>query len=38
MEDILYAPWRDEYVTNKKVEGCVFCHISANGAEDEELH
>ena len=37
MEDILYAPWRDEYVTNKKIEGCVFCHIS-DSVEDEELH
>jgi len=36
MEDILYAPWRDEYVTNQKIEGCVFCHISKN--DDENLH
>lgn len=34
MEDILYAPWRDEYVTNQKIEGCVFCHISKNDAKD----
>ena len=38
MEDILYAPWRDEYVTSKKIEGCVFCHISSKKQEDEELH
>jgi len=39
MEDILYAPWRDEYVTNKKTEGCVFCHISTSKEEDDEnLH
>jgi len=38
MQDILYAPWRDEYVTNKKIEGCVFCHISSHETEDEELH
>jgi len=36
MEDILYAPWRDEYVTNKKIEGCVFCHISQH--DDKDLH
>lgn len=36
MEDILYAPWRDEYVTNHNIEGCVFCHISQN--DDENLH
>ena len=27
MKNILYAPWRDEYVTKDKIEGCVFCHI-----------
>lgn len=37
MENILYAPWRDEYVSNKNVEGCVFCHISQNASEDESL-
>ena len=38
MEDILYAPWRDEYVTNEKIEGCVFCHISKNASDDANLH
>jgi len=38
MKDILYAPWRDEYITNKKIEGCVFCHISAHEAKDKDLH
>jgi len=38
LEDILYAPWRDEYVTNKKIEGCVFCHISLNEQNDSDLH
>jgi ATP adenylyltransferase len=38
MEDILYAPWRDEYVTNEKIEGCVFCHISAHPNDDNDLH
>ena len=33
----LYAPWRSEYVKGeKKIEGCVFCHI-ANSNDDEEL-
>ncbi len=36
MEDILYAPWRDEYIAGAKIEGCVFCHISQNENEDEE--
>lgn len=38
MEDILYAPWRDEYVTNQKIEGCVFCHISSHETDDSDLH
>ena len=38
MEDILYAPWRSDYVTKEKIEGCVFCHISKNAQEDEQLH
>jgi len=37
MEDILYAPWRNDYVTHEKIEGCVFCHISTRNEEDEKL-
>lgn len=34
----LYAPWREEYVTNiKNIDGCVFCHASKTNDEDEEL-
>jgi diadenosine tetraphosphate (Ap4A) HIT family hydrolase len=32
----LYAPWRDEYVTKEKCDGCVFCHISKNSDLDCE--
>ncbi|WP_187648414.1 HIT family protein [Nitrosophilus labii] len=39
MLDILYAPWRSEYVTeNKKLKGCVFCHISQNPEMDDKHH
>lgn len=38
MENILYAPWRNEYVTGGKTAGCVFCHISAHPQDDESLH
>lgn len=38
MENILYAPWRDEYVTGEKIEGCVFCHISSHAQDDDTLH
>ena len=32
----IYAPWRYNYVTDEKVTGCVFCHISEH-LEDEKL-
>ena len=38
MENILYAPWRDEYIQGQKIEGCVFCHISKNAEIDKSLH
>ena len=38
MENILYAPWRTDYVSGEKIEGCVFCHISTHAHDDESLH
>lgn len=38
MKDILYAPWRSEYVSGNHVEGCVFCHISSHEVDDTSLH
>jgi len=38
MKDILYAPWRDEYVSGEKIDGCVFCHISTQQSEDKDAH
>ena len=38
MEEILYAPWRSEYVSQKDVQGCVFCHISEHAQDDSDLH
>jgi ATP adenylyltransferase len=38
MENILYAPWRDDYVNGEKIDGCVFCHISSHAHDDEALH
>jgi diadenosine tetraphosphate (Ap4A) HIT family hydrolase len=37
-KEILYAPWRTEYISGQKIEGCVFCHISSHSSGDEELH
>ncbi|ADR33608.1 histidine triad (HIT) protein [Sulfuricurvum kujiense DSM 16994] len=38
MENVLYAPWRTEYVSGEKEEGCVFCNISEHPQSDETLH
>lgn len=38
MKEILYAPWRTDYISGEKIEGCVFCHISQNAQQDEALH
>ena len=37
-KEILYAPWRSDYVTHEKIEGCVFCHISSHPDEGQKLH
>ncbi|MCV6608019.1 MAG: HIT domain-containing protein [Campylobacterales bacterium] len=34
----LYAPWRTDYITGEKIEGCVFCHISKNKELDKKHH
>jgi diadenosine tetraphosphate (Ap4A) HIT family hydrolase len=37
--DILYAPWRSNYITknedDKKIDGCVFCYIAKNKDDDK---
>jgi len=38
MKEILYAPWRSDYISGQQIEGCVFCHISEHPEEDENLH
>lgn len=38
MDDILYAPWRNDYVSGERIEGCVFCHISKHKEDDDTLH
>ncbi len=35
--DRMYAPWRFEYITEDKIEGCVFCHIYENKEDDDKL-
>ncbi len=33
----LWSPWRLEYLTAPKVEGCVFCHAAASDQDRENL-
>ena len=32
----LYAPWRYSYVSEEKIEGCIFCLIASN-LDDEKM-
>jgi ATP adenylyltransferase len=34
MPDVLFAPWRYEYLVSEKQSGCIFCAAAAS--EDEE--
>jgi diadenosine tetraphosphate (Ap4A) HIT family hydrolase len=38
MNNVLYAPWRDEYTLKRESNGCVFCHISTHPDNDTEQH
>ena len=38
MNRVLYAPWRDEYIHDEKIKGCVFCHISQTKEDDAKRH
>ncbi len=38
MKNILYAPWRSEYINKAKIQGCVFCHISHHKEDDTSAH
>ena len=35
--DHLWSPWRLEYVTSKKPDGCVFCLPAVTSAETDPL-
>lgn len=35
---VLYAPWRNDYISGDKIDGCVFCHISTRSEDDLSLH
>ena len=35
MSQTLWAPWRMNYILDKKPEGCIFCHAGAHAEEDD---
>jgi len=37
MPDVLFAPWRYEYLVSEKQGGCIFCEAAASSDEDASL-
>jgi len=37
MPEVLFAPWRYEYLVAEKSNGCIFCRAAASDNEDESL-
>ena len=37
MPEVLFAPWRYEYLVAEKSTGCIFCEAAASTNEEESL-
>ncbi len=37
MPDVLFAPWRYEYLVSEKQSGCIFCEAAASSDDDASL-
>jgi ATP adenylyltransferase len=37
MPDVLFAPWRYEYLVSDKQAGCIFCEAAASSDDDASL-
>src|SRR6266704_2973807 len=37
MPEVLFAPWRYEYLVAEKSSGCIFCRAAASGNAEESL-
>jgi ATP adenylyltransferase len=37
MPEVLFAPWRYEYLVSDKSGGCIFCDAAASREDDESL-
>lgn len=36
MSEILWAPWRMDYILGSKPDGCIFCHAAEKYEQDRE--
>ena len=37
MPEVLFAPWRYEYLVTEKSKGCIFCEAAASTNDEESL-
>jgi ATP adenylyltransferase len=37
MPEVLFAPWRYEYLVAERPDGCIFCEAAASKNDDESL-
>jgi ATP adenylyltransferase len=37
MPEVLFAPWRYEYLVSDKQDGCIFCEAAASGDDAKSL-
>lgn len=37
MPDVLFAPWRYEYLVSEKSKACIFCGAAASRSDDDSL-
>ncbi|MGH9369432.1 MAG: HIT family protein [Thermoanaerobaculia bacterium] len=37
MPDVLFAPWRYEYLVSEKSRGCIFCDAAASRSDEDSL-
>jgi ATP adenylyltransferase len=37
MPEVLFAPWRYEYLVSEKSKGCIFCDAAASPSDEDSL-
>lgn len=36
--ELIWAPWRMEYIESEKMKECIFCRAAADSSEDDKRH